>query len=104
MRKKNLYRLQKSKVVKNYLAFCFSFMIPVDERISLMIDDIKISPKAIAPPIFIVVISPSTKAETSLFSADCIVLKIVNPGTVGINPGIKNTIAGAQKTYAASSE
>ena len=81
-----------------------AFIILNEERISLIMDDIKISPKTIAPPIFMVVMSNSTNSETSLLSADCIVLKIVNPGTIGINPGIKNTMAGARNMYAASSE
>ena len=71
---------------------------------SLKNDDIKINPSAIAPPIFKVFTRPSTNPGTSPYRQDSIARYIVLPGTEGINPDIKNIVAGERKMYAAVSE
>ena len=92
------------KNLPDYPCFIPDFAKATPERISLINDDIKIKPKAIAPPIFIVVTSPSAKVPISPKRQDSIVRKTVSPGTSGIIPGIRYTVAGTLKKYAASSE
>ena len=67
-------------------------------------DDIRISPIVMEPPIVRVFISPCAKPSTLPVRQASIVRKMVSPGTSGIIPGIRYTVTGALKMYAAISE
>ena len=72
-------------------------------RKSRKIEDMKINPIVIDPPIFNVLIMPRMKLCISPVRQDSMVLKIVSPGTNGIMPGIRKTVTGALQIYAAIS-